>query len=199
MKDDSFDREYYVMSIDRNYNRPLLAWAKTNLSAFLSPARMSAAQMAQPLSVAFIEPYPVFFREVDFIMLGGLFAASERMKLFFEQAGIYGVQFVPLSIINDRHEEHPGYFAMHFWNRIAAIDKSNYEGDELNEFDHIMHLRKFSLKAEALKNVSKKQRQVFMLRENSLLIIVHDEIRAMAEQFGLTGISFTRIDQWNGM
>ena len=88
---------------------------------------------------------------------------------------------------------------MHFWNRIAAIDKSNYDGDELNEFDHILHLRKFSLNADALRNIPKNQRQMFMLRENSLLIIVHDDLRAVIEQNGLVGINFTRIDEWEGM
>ncbi|MDR2498296.1 MAG: hypothetical protein LBD28_02525 [Tannerellaceae bacterium] len=199
MKEDLFDREYYVMNIDRNVNPPLLAWGKANLSPFLRPVRMTATQTSKPLSVAFIEPYPVFCRDVDFILFGGLYAGSERMKKFFEKMAVYGVQFVPLSVVNDRHEEHPGYFAMHFWNRIAAVDKSSFGADEPNAFDHCMHLRKFSLNAEALRNVPKKQRRVFMLRENSLLILVHEEIREVADSLGLLGVSFSRVDEWEGM
>lgn len=187
------------MSIDQSINRPLLAWGQTNFSAFLNPTKMNAAQLAVPLSVAFVEPYPVFCRDFDLIMFGGLFAGSEKLKTFFEKLRIYGVQFVPLSIVNDRNEPTPGYYAIHFWNRIAAIDKSNYEGDELNEFNRILHLRKFSLNPAAIRAVPKQQRQIFMLSENSLLIIVHNDVRLIAEQLGMTGVCFSRVDLWEGM
>ncbi|MDR0536907.1 MAG: hypothetical protein LBH04_02490 [Tannerellaceae bacterium] len=196
MKYNQFDKEYYVMSIDRTCGHPLLACSKMELSVFLKDAPIDENSIEQPLEIAFLEPYPKPAEAPDLLILGGIYAGSHRLKLMFRKMNIYGVQFLPLRIVNEELMDLPGYYAIHFWNNLSAVDMDNYDGDEPNSFGRIQQLRRFSLNAQLLDNIPVWKRMVFMLIEKPLIIIVHQGVAEAVKEAGFRGISLVSVNEW---
>ena len=197
MKNTEFDKEYYVMNVDGASNHPLLAWGSTDFSPFLESDPIDENSIELPLKIIFGEPYPVQYEMSDLLMLDADFSGSEKMKNLFNQLNIYGVQFVPAEIKTNKGELINSYYAIHFWNRLPAIDKNNYEGEEPNMFGNIIDLRKFSLDSHLLNEIPLEKRLVFQLEENSIMILVHQSIYDAMQSEKLTGMKFFRVDDWD--
>jgi hypothetical protein len=193
----SFDKEYYVMGIDRENNHPLLAWGKIDFSSFLEAKPVDEKQYELPMSIIFDEPYPVEYEMVDLHMLASCNVVSKRFKDFFEKINIYGIQFIPIEITSNTGEKMSQYFVAHFWNKLPAIDKNNYEGSPLNSFGTIRNLSKFSLDAKILEEIPLEKRQVFGLSEKKTLILVHQNTFDAIQKENFTGICFWKVSEWN--
>jgi hypothetical protein len=185
-----FDKEYYVMSIDGENNHPLLNWGETDNAPFRKVMPIDETLIDLPLKVVFDEPYPEEpYEMADLLMLGVQRAGSGKIKTFFEKMNIYGVQFIPVEIKSNTEEIIIGHYAVHFWNRLRAIDKNNYVGSEPNRFGNIISLKIFSLDSEILNNTPLEKRLIFGLAENSM-VIVHQSIYDNIQKENLTGIRF---------
>ena len=192
-----FDTEYYVMNVDGANNHPLLAWGKTSQAPFLKAKVIDENSLTLPLKIIFGKPYPKQYEMADFLMLSADFAGSDKLKNLFEKLNIYGVQFIPIEVESNKGEVIHGHNAIHFWNRLRAIDKNNYTGEEPNEFGNILDLEKFSLDAEILNNIPLEKRLFFVLAENSNMVIVHQSIYEAIQKENLTGMRFFRVDEWD--
>lgn len=193
-----FDKEYYVLSIDGAPNHPLLAWGSVDYVPFLSSSPIEDSDLEElPLKIIFGEPYPQVYEMTDFLMLDAHYAGSEKLKKIFEKLAIYGVQFFPVEIEDHKGEIIKGHNAIHFWNKLPAIDKNNYVGEEPNMFGNILDLQKFSLDTEILNQIPLEKRLVFGLAENSIMILVHQSIYEIIKAENLTGFSFFRVEDWD--
>jgi hypothetical protein len=193
----NFDKEYYVMSVDGANNHPLLAWGKTDYDPFLEAEPIDAESLEKPLEIVFGAPYLKEYEMADFLMLSGQFAASEKLKQLFETSAIYGIQFFPVEIKDKKGNIIVGHNAIHIWNQLPAIDKNNYEGSPVDRFGTIVSLEKFSLDANLLESIPLEKRQIFLLTEDSSMVIVHQTIQDTIQTENLTGIRFFRVDEWN--
>ncbi|GHV58856.1 hypothetical protein FACS1894103_1090 [Campylobacterota bacterium] len=197
MNTNQFDSEYYVMNVDGANNHPLLAWGKTRRGPFLQAALIDEKTLSLPLQIVFDEPYPKQYEMADFLMLGAQFAGSETLKKFFERNKVYGAQFVPIEITTNKKEIITGHYAIHFHNRLRAIDENNYEGGEPDEFGEILDLSRFSLNAFLLNNIPIENRLVFVLEEDAGMIIVHQSIYEAIRAENLTGMRFWKVSDWD--
>jgi lysozyme family protein len=53
-----FDKEYYVMNVDRANNHPLLSWGETAYDALRKKEIIDENTLTVPLRLIFGEPYP---------------------------------------------------------------------------------------------------------------------------------------------
>lgn len=197
MTHNDFDREYYVMSVDGANNHPLLSWGETSYSAFRKKEAIDETTLDMPLKIIFDEPYPKQYEMPDLSMLGAQYAGSVKLKTLWEKTKIAGVQFIPIEIESNKGEIIKNHYAIHFSNRLRAIDEKNYEGGEPNRFGLIHDLERFSLNVDLLSGITLDQRLVFVLEEKNSMIIVHRNIYEAIEAEGLTGMRFFRVDEWD--
>ncbi|GHV54103.1 hypothetical protein FACS1894181_18010 [Bacteroidia bacterium] len=197
MEYNQFDSEYYVMGIDEENSHPLLVLGQTDFGPFLKDAPIEEGELILPVPILFAETYPEYFEIPDFFMLGAVFAGSGKLKNIFEQLRVYGVQFIPVEMSSDVRKKLSGdYYAIHFWNRLRAVDKDNYSGGEPNMYGRIHDLSRFSLEEKILNPIHPRRRLAFVLEENAILLIVHENVCNALTEAGLSGISFCRIDKW---
>ncbi|GHT14891.1 hypothetical protein FACS189426_21900 [Bacteroidia bacterium] len=197
MNTNKFDNEYYVMNIDGANNHPLLAWGATDFSAFLEAEPIDEKTLELPLKIIFDEPYPNQYEMADLLMLASQLACSEKLKTLFETLTIGGIQFIPIEITSNKKETLSGHYAIHFYNRLQAIDTSNYEGSEPNSFGKIRNLQRFSLNEKLLADIPFEQRKVFVLTEKPSMKIVHQSIYEAIQAENLTGMRFWKVSEWD--
>ncbi|GHV96210.1 hypothetical protein AGMMS50293_25300 [Spirochaetia bacterium] len=90
-----------------------------------------------------------------------------------------------------------GHYAIHFYNRLRAIDTNNYEGSAPNSFGKIRNLQHFSLNEKLLADIPFEQRKVFVLTEKPSMIIVHQSIYEAIQAENLTGMRFWKVSEWD--
>ncbi len=198
MEHNQFDNEYYVMSMDGASNHPLLAWGNANFEPFLEAEPIDETAIEIPLKIVFGEPFPKEYEIADLLMLDANFAGSEKLKNFFIKKGIWGIQFIPVEIKSNKGEIINGHYAIHFWNRLPAIDKNNYEGSAINRFGKIFSLKKFSLDQALLDEIPLEKRLIFQLEESDITVLVHQSIYEVIKAENLAGLKFFRVDEWDG-
>ena len=199
MEHKELDKEYYVMSADGANNHPLLAWGKTKFGPFLKAKPVDAEAFDLPLNIIFDEPYPQNYEMADLHMLATCNAISKRFKELLEKFNIYGLQFVPIEIKSNKGELIQDYYAFHIWNKISAIDKNNYDGDEPDEMMDglIFSLQRFSLDINVINDIALEKRLIFPLLEHDIVVLVHKTIYEAIQASGLTGMKFFRVDDWD--
>jgi hypothetical protein len=191
-----FDSEYYVMNVD--YKHPMLNWGATRSKRIgfgkLQPIDTTALEL--PLQIVF-DGSPKMYEMADFLLLAIHYAVSEKLKQFFEQRDIYGVQFIPVDVSHEKNGDVvKGYSAMQVWNILPAVDKDNYEGGEMNQFEQIHDLKRFSLDSDLLESIPLEKRLVFYLREN-VMFIIHQSIYEALQKENFTGVKYFRVDEWD--
>jgi hypothetical protein len=192
-----FDKEYYVMNVDGANNHPLLAWGKTDYDPFLEAEPIDENNLVIPLEIVFGAPYLKEYEMADFLMLSGQYAASEKLKQLFESLTIYGIQFFPVEVKDKKNNVIVGHTAIHIWNQLPAIDKDNYIGSPVDRFGTIVSLEKFSLDSNLLESIPFEKRKIFLLTEDSSIVIVHQNIYDAIDSAQLTGMKFFRVDDWD--
>ena len=194
MQNKEIDGEYYVIQVDRKGLYPWLAWGDYDDTPFLEAESIDISEIPSPLVVEFDEPYPKTFEMADLHLLGSQFAFTEELKNIF--ADIYGVEFFEIDKIMDhKHNSYSGYYAVHIWNTLTAVDMQNYVGKPGRK-GYIGSLTKFSLNNEILESIPLEKRLVFKLREATDIFIVHKSLYEKIEDKGFKGFALVSVDKW---
>ena len=196
MNTNEFDKEYYVMGTDGADNHPLLAWGDTSNKPFRKENPIENNEIKLPVEIVFDEPYPLNYEMADLLTLGAQYAVSEILKNLFESKNIFGVQFFPVEIETDKGNTETGHYAMHFWNRMPAIDKDNFDG-KIDGIGLVRNLKKFSLDKNLLEKTPIEKRLVIRLDEKPTMLLVHETIYEAIKTEKVTGITFCRVDEWD--
>jgi hypothetical protein len=176
---------------------PLLSWGTTKYAPFRKKLPIEDGQLEFPLKIVFQHYNPQKCEMADLLQLDAIYAVSEKFKKMFEREKVNDVQFLPIEIECDNNKPIEGYYAMHLWKRIPAIDKNNYKGGKPDMLGLIMDLQSFSLDEEVLNNISVEQRKVIRLSEDPTMILVHQSFYEAIISERLTGMVFFRVNQWN--
>jgi hypothetical protein len=198
MMSNEFDKEYFVMNVDGANNHPLLAWGEADSSPFLFIEEIENDDLDCPMEIEFDTPYPKKPEMADILDLSSTCCVfSEKIKLLFEKLKLKKIQFVPVTIKTNKKGKIEGHYIFHCWNGVPAVDKDNYEGDEIDEDGEIVTLEKFSLDTNILKTIQVNDRLIFRLSERSDMILVHQSIKEAIESEQATGFRFYQIDKWS--
>ena len=197
MNTNEFDKEYYLVKVDGVSNHPLLTWGETDDEPFIYPRPVNDEDLDLPLKIKFDKPYPKQPELVDILHIANGFAVSEKVKQCLEKMNIYGIKFSPMTIETDKKKKVGGYYFFHIWNRIVAIDKNNYIGDEPNERGRIHRLEKFSLDETVMESMPLEKRLVFHLGESITERLIHKTVYDALIAENVTGGAFFRVDKWD--
>ena len=197
MNTNEFDKEYYLMNVDGASNHPLLTWGETDDEPFIYPRPVNDEDLELPLKMKFCKPYPKQLELADILFSDGDLVVSEKVKQCLEKMNIYGIQFFSTEIETDKKKKVKGYYYFHLWNRIVAVDKNNYEGDEPNERGRIHNLEKFSLDEAVMENTPLEKRLVFHLGESISERLIHKTVYDTLKAENIIGGAFFRIDNWD--
>ena len=116
---------------------------------------------------------------------------SERVKRALEELGATeGVQFLPIRVIRkETGEEVPGYYVLHVWRHIAALDEEHTKFIEPRHEEYPeLDIAVVALRREALRGVD-----IFRLKERNDSIYVSRRVKRRLEEMGATGFKWIRV------
>ncbi len=115
---------------------------------------------------------------------------SERVKRALEELGATeGVQFLPIRVVREATgEEVPGYYVLHVWRHISALDKEHTKFiKEPSDDDPYpqLNIAVVALRWEAIKDVD-----IFRLKEKNVSIYVSRRVKQRLQEIGATGFKW---------
>lgn len=127
-----------------------------------------------------LEDY-LFPTVVDWVLI------SERVKQVLEGLEVEGVQFLPIRVVRkETGEEVPGYYVLHVWRHIPALDEEHTKFIELRDGKYPERIiAVVALRWEAIKDVD-----IFRLKEQDVSIYVSRRVKKRLEEIGATGFKW---------
>jgi len=188
--------EYYVIKVDYSSEHiPMLDWGNTRSLPFLDPEKVEGVK--EPLEIMFYGTAPKNPLMNDILKMRSSYVISEIFKQFLEKEGLSKMQFFPVKIVEKKREPITGYYLLHTYNGIPAIDKNNYVGDPVDEDDgQIYILERFALDAEVMNKIPLEDRTFFCFAENNSFYLAHQSIVDKIKEAGITGILFYPVSNW---
>jgi len=124
---------------------------------------------------------------VDWVLI------SERVKQVLEELGVEGVQFLPIRVVRkETGEEVPGYWVLHVWKHIPALDEEHTVFLEpRNERYPQLSIVKVALRREAIGSAD-----IFRLEEKHVSIYVSRRVKERLEEIGATGFKWIPVPSY---
>jgi hypothetical protein len=133
-----------------------------------------------------IEDY-LFPTMVDWVLI------SERVKAVLEELKVAGVQFLPIRVVRKKTgEEVPGYYVLHVWKQIPALDEEHtvYLEPRSEKYPEPI-IGKVALRKEAIGNAD-----IFRLAEYDVQIYVSRRVKERLEEIGATGFKWIPVPSY---
>ncbi len=113
---------------------------------------------------------------------------SERVKRVLEELGATeGVQFLSIRVVRkETGEEVPGYWVLHVWRHIPALDEEHTKFIEPRDEKYPqLSIAVVALRWEAIRDVD-----IFRLEEKYVSIYVSRRVKKRLEEIGATGFKW---------
>jgi len=116
---------------------------------------------------------------------------SERVKQALEELGASeGVQFLPIRVIRkETGEDVPGYYVMHVWRHIAALDEEHAKFIEPRDEKY----PQLSIAVVALRREALQDMDIFQLKEDPGSIYISRRVKKRLEEMEATGFKWIRV------
>ncbi len=127
-----------------------------------------------------LEDY-LFPTVVNWILVSG------RVKQVLEELGVEGVQFLPIRVVRkETGEEVPGYYVLHVWKHIPALDEEHTVFLEPKDEKYPqLSILKVALRREAIGKAD-----IFRLKEKHVSVYVSRRVKERLEEIGATGFKW---------
>ncbi|GHU05788.1 hypothetical protein FACS1894158_09820 [Betaproteobacteria bacterium] len=144
------------------------------------------------MEFAFGKPYPRkpiigdYLSQPDSIV-------SEKIKNVLAPLKIKGIQLIPATVTSNKGEVYEGYYYIHIYHLIAAMDRENskYEQD-----DDYFSIDRFNLDTKILEKIPLKERLIFRLEEGETIMLYHKSIVDAIVAVNPTGVQFIKVENW---
>lgn len=118
---------------------------------------------------------------------------SERLRRALKDAGVSGIQYLPVRVLRSDRSEIAGYAIANVLARVSVLDlkESTYEvfgDDRPDRAGELRDLRKAVLKRALLFG-----HDIVRLREYEMPLFVSERFRRVFRQFGFTGYDFKEV------
>lgn len=112
---------------------------------------------------------------------------SERVKQALEELGVKGVQFLPIQVVRqETGEEVPGYYVLHVWKHIPALDEEHSVFLEPRDEKYPqLSILKVALRREAIGDAD-----IFRLKEKHVSVYASRRVKERLEEIGATGFKW---------
>jgi hypothetical protein len=133
-----------------------------------------------------LEDY-LFPTMVDWVLI------SERVKQVLEKLEVKGVQFLPIRVVRkETGEEVPGYWVLHVWKQISALDEEHTVYFEPRDEKYPqLDIIKVALRKEAIGKA-----EIFRLKERKVSIYVSRRVKERLEEMGATGFKWIPVPSY---
>ena len=124
---------------------------------------------------------------------------SETIKNIINLINLKEVQFIPATICNQAGEIVEGYYIIHIYHFIQAMDKekSDWEEDDDNP-ERAFSIDELVLDNEKLDKIPLEDRLVFALKEHPLTTVYHRSVIDKILALQPTGLGVYCLAEWNG-
>ena len=122
---------------------------------------------------------------------------SERLKDVLESLNLKEVQFLPAIILDNRHNEHEGFYIVHVYNEIKCLDRENSEWEEGFFDEERADVEKLVLDNEVLDQIPLEERLVFALWEQSTHVLYHQSVVEKILEIAPTGLTIYRLSKYD--
>ena len=118
---------------------------------------------------------------------------SERVKQVLEELGVEGVQILPIRVIRkETGEEVPGYYILHVWKQIPALDEEHTVYFEPRDEKYPqLSIIKVALRREVIGNA-----EVFRLTQDPVPVYVSRRVKERLEEIGATGFKWIPVPSY---
>lgn len=135
----------------------------------------------------------------DILVEGSELIVPPVLKEYLQHTSIVGMQFVHAIYVDDDDHWHENYWAMNFYERIAALDIDNseinwkYSHPEENEYEVV----RYSLSSLVLDEIPEETRLVFKIGQaNKAYVLVHQKVKDFIDQAGFTGLRLIKVSDF---
>lgn len=106
---------------------------------------------------------------------------------------IEGIQLIPAIVNGNKGEVYEGYFYIHIYHHLEAMDKekSNYTPSGRS-----YSIKKFVLDQEALSKIPLQERLIFRLKEDSTKKLIHQSLVDEILKTDPKGVVFKKVEDW---
>ncbi|MDP4147337.1 MAG: hypothetical protein Q8936_23175 [Bacillota bacterium] len=112
---------------------------------------------------------------------------SDNFKKVIEDAGIDGIQYLPINIMSKGGNEKLGnYYVANIYNLLNAVDMNESEYIQFRSGGY--SIVKYAVKADNIKNCD-----IFRLKEGIVPIFVSEKMKKLIQYNKLTGFAFTKV------
>ncbi|GHU70342.1 hypothetical protein FACS189413_10560 [Bacteroidia bacterium] len=186
--------EYYVIERAGDKAYPLLKTANNSIhtSNYLFFNKKNEILNPEVMEFVFGKPYPRkpiigdYFSQTESIV-------SEKIKNVLEPLKIKGIQLIPATVTSNKGEVYEGYYYIHIYHRIEAMDRENskYEQD-----DDYFSIDRFFLDKKILEKIPLEERLIFKLKESPTEKLYHKSIVDAIVAVNPTGVQFIKVEKW---
>ena len=188
--------EYYVIERRGNKAFPLVSSDRESKHTLLylnNHEYKKYIDNPEVMQLVFSKPFPRkavigdYFSQTESIV-------SEKIKAAIEPLNIKGIQLIPATVKSNKGEVYEGFYYVHIYNFIEAIDKetSNYE---LDEYGHYF-IDSFKLDHKILEKIPLEERLVFKLKENGTKKLYHRSVVDAIMATEPEGVQFIKVENW---
>jgi hypothetical protein len=123
---------------------------------------------------------------------------SERLKNVLESMKLKDMQFLPAVILDNKDNEHEGFFIVHAYNMIRCMDKENSEWRPSPwNSENAINIEKLVLDNGELGKIPLKKRLVFALGELRTHVLYHRSVVEKILEIEPTGLTVSRLSKYD--
>ena len=120
---------------------------------------------------------------------------SGKIRAVLEPMDIYGIQLVPAEIITFQGGTLPGFYYVHIYSWIKAMDMKNSNTKQLSNGTYM--IRSFRLDNDRLREIPLNERLIFILEEDCGKMLYHTSVAEAIMAVNPTGVNFTKVEDWS--
>lgn len=170
------NEEYFFLKGSAGLEYPMLEYVGSSAEI----ARDEWLDESIPRSVKFFNSGAKKPQMAEFFhFAGGPPVVAQRVKDALAEFSLKDVQFLPVSVIDQKQKQHDGFFMMRIFNKIQCLDmeKSVYKRNRFsNDPNKVANIKTLELNDALLAEVPIQERFVFSLYESSAELIFHKKV-----------------------
>jgi hypothetical protein len=187
--------EYYVIDSAEDQAYPLLKCDSDSYHTQKYVYDNKENEIPNPLEMEFTfsKPYPRkpvigdYFSQTESIV-------SEKIKNVLEPLKIKGIQLIPATVTSNKGDLYEGYYYIHIYHRIKAMDMKNSVYEQLSGGSYSVD--RFTLENDILAEIPLEERLIFKLKESPTKKLYHKSIVDAIMAVNPIGVQFTKVEDW---
>ena len=141
-------------------------------------------------------------RLTDLVLTGfNLQIFSPKLIQLLSEMGVDNIEYYPVELVN--HETDEIITNYKIANILGKIECLDFENSRFERFESgaLMYVKKFKVDMEKLedKKGSHQTPKLFRLGEFPFIILAHEEVKALIEKEGITGVKFIEPSKYMGI